>query len=58
MIVEFRNMESTKKPHPIGQDDLQVTAIALANNLILFTHNTREFERVKGLQLEDLEVVI
>jgi tRNA(fMet)-specific endonuclease VapC len=58
MIVEFRNMESTKKPHPIGQDDLQVTAITLANNLILVTHNIQEFERVKELQLEDWEVVI
>jgi tRNA(fMet)-specific endonuclease VapC len=58
MIVEFRNMESTKKSHPIGQDDLQVTAIALANNLILVTHNTREFERVQELQLEDWEVRI
>lgn len=51
-------MESTKKPHPIGQDDLQVTAITLANNLILVTHNIQEFERVKELQLEDWEVVI
>jgi tRNA(fMet)-specific endonuclease VapC len=58
MIVEFRTMESTKVPHPIGQDDLQVTAIALANNLILVTHNTREFERVQELQLEDWEVRI
>jgi predicted nucleic acid-binding protein len=27
--------------------------IALANNLIFATHNTREFERVEGLKLED-----
>ena len=38
---------------PIGSYDLQIAAIALANNLILVTHNTREFERVEGLQLED-----
>ena len=56
MIVEFRTMESTKVPHPIGQDDLQVTPIALANNLILVTHNRREFGRVDGLQFEDWEV--
>jgi hypothetical protein len=30
--------------------------IALANNLTLVTHNTREFERAKGLQIEDWEV--
>ena len=41
---------------PIGAYDLQIAAIALANNLILVTHNTREFERVDGLQLEDWEV--
>jgi tRNA(fMet)-specific endonuclease VapC len=37
----------------IGSYDLQIAAIALANNLILVTHNTREFERVEGLNLED-----
>ena len=41
---------------PIGPYDLQIAAIALANNLTLVTHNTREFERVRGLQLEDWEV--
>ena len=34
----------------------QITAIALANNLILVTHNIRELERVDGLQLDDWEV--
>ena len=38
---------------PIGSYDLQIAAIALAHNLILVTHNTREFERVEGLKLED-----
>lgn len=40
---------------PIGPYDLQIAAIAIANNLILVTHNTREFGRVNGLQLEDWE---
>ncbi|MCY7407524.1 MAG: type II toxin-antitoxin system VapC family toxin [Alkalinema sp. CAN_BIN05] len=43
---------------PIGAYDLQIAAIALANNLILITHNTQEFERVNGLQLEDWEIVV
>jgi len=43
---------------PIGPNDFQIAAIALANKLILVTHNTREFSRVSGLQLEDWEVVI
>ena len=41
---------------PIGPNDLQIGAIALANNLILVTHNTREFSRVEGLLLEDWEL--
>ncbi len=41
---------------PIGIHDLLIAAIALANNLILVTHNTREFERVEDLEIEDWEV--
>jgi tRNA(fMet)-specific endonuclease VapC len=40
---------------PIGAYDLQIAAIALANDLTLVTHNTGEFERVEGLQIEDWE---
>lgn len=42
----------------IGAYDLQIAAIALANNLTLVTHNTREFRRVDGLQVEDWEVEV
>ncbi|MFO1429328.1 MAG: type II toxin-antitoxin system VapC family toxin [Candidatus Competibacteraceae bacterium] len=38
---------------PIGPNDLMIAAIALVNQLILVTHNTREFARGAGLQLED-----
>ena len=31
-------------------------SFALANNLILVTHNTREFERVDELRVEDWEI--
>lgn len=41
---------------PIEPYDLQVAAIALANNLTLVTHNTDEFRRVERLQIEDWEV--
>lgn len=41
---------------PIGAYDLQIAAIALANSLILITHNIREFSRVEGLRYEDWEV--
>jgi tRNA(fMet)-specific endonuclease VapC len=40
---------------PIGACDLLIAAIALAHNLTLITHNTREFGRVDGLQVEDWE---
>ena len=43
------------KGTPIGAYDLQIAAIALANNLTLVTHNTREFERIENLALEDWE---
>jgi tRNA(fMet)-specific endonuclease VapC len=40
----------------IGPNDLQIAAIALANNLILVTHNTSEFGRVAGLKIEDWQI--
>ena len=41
---------------PIGQNDMLIAAIALAYDLTLVTHNTREFGRIDGLKLEDWEV--
>jgi tRNA(fMet)-specific endonuclease VapC len=40
---------------PIGSNDLQIAAIAIANNLTLVTHNVAEFSRVVGLSWEDWE---
>ncbi len=40
---------------PIGAYDLQIASIALAHDLILVTHNLREFQRVDNLKLEDWE---
>ena len=37
----------------IGQLDMLIGAHAKSRNLILVTNNTREFERVDGLQIED-----
>ena len=39
----------------IGPNDLLIAATARAHDLILVTHNTREFSRVVGLNLEDWE---
>lgn len=40
----------------IGANDLFIAAIAKSHDLILVTHNTDEFARVSGLQLEDWHV--
>jgi tRNA(fMet)-specific endonuclease VapC len=45
-----------KQGSPIGPYDMQIAAIALANDLILVTHNTREFCRVPELRVEDWEI--
>lgn len=41
---------------PIGNNDLLIASIAIAHNLTLVTHNTGEFIRVEGLEIEDWEV--
>lgn len=38
---------------PIGSLDTMIAAHALSLNAVLVTNNTREFSRVKGLQLEN-----
>jgi len=39
----------------IGSHDLLIASIAVANGLILVTHNTGEFERISGLPVQDWE---
>ena len=38
---------------PIGEMDLLIASQALGDDLTLVTNNTREFERVQGLKLEN-----
>ena len=40
---------------PIGPYDVLIAGQALARELILVTHNIREFQRVPGLRIEDWE---
>lgn len=47
-----------KKGAPIGGNDLMIASIALANNLILVTANTREFSKVNELIIENWTVPI
>ena len=37
---------------PIGANDLMIASIALAQDCVVGTRNTREFQRVPGLRLE------
>ncbi|MEQ9551197.1 MAG: hypothetical protein RIM23_16495 [Coleofasciculus sp. G3-WIS-01] len=55
-IIYLKGINLNVKGIPIRAYDLQIVAIALANNLMLMTHNTKEFGRVDGLQVEDWEV--
>ncbi len=41
---------------PIGPNDLMIAAVAQSRQLILVTHNTREFSRVPGHLIEDWEL--
>ena len=40
----------------IGGNDLWIAAHALASDLVLITNNTREFERVDNLKVENWAV--
>lgn len=47
--------ELARQGTPIGPYDLQIAAIALANDCTLVTHNVREFARLPNLSIEDWE---
>ena len=42
----------------IGPNDLMIAAIAVANDVIVVTHNTAEFGRVVGLTVEDWQLAL
>ena len=56
--VSYGDVRSSleKKRETIGGNDLLIAAIALANNLILITHNVSEFSRVIGLTVEHTKI--
>ncbi len=45
----------TKAGTPIGPNDLLIAAIAVSQNCILVSHNTKEFRRITELEVEDWE---
>jgi tRNA(fMet)-specific endonuclease VapC len=52
--ASIRAMLATRG-RPIGPNDVLIAATASAHNLVLVTHNSREFSRVVGLRTEDWE---
>jgi len=44
-----------RKGNIIGPNDLLIASIAISNNLTLVTNNTKEFSRIKGLNIIDWE---
>ncbi len=50
--------ELEKAGIPIGPYDFQIASIALVHDLILVTHNAKEFSRIKGLKTEDWEKTV
>ena len=49
--VQFTRLKEAGTP--IGANDLWIACHALAEQAVLVTNNTREFERIDGLQLEN-----
>ena len=45
-----------KEGAPIGAYDLLIAAQGLSRGAVVVTHNTKEFERIPGLKLEDWTV--
>jgi tRNA(fMet)-specific endonuclease VapC len=42
-----------KKGTPVDDIDLLIAGVAIANNLVLITHNQKHFSKIKELELED-----
>ena len=55
MVFGRLNAQLEARGEKIGIKDLQIASIAISQDLILVTHNIREFERIQGLRLEDWE---
>jgi tRNA(fMet)-specific endonuclease VapC len=45
--------ELRKKGTPVDDIDLLIAGVAIANNLVLITHNQKHFGKIKELELED-----
>jgi tRNA(fMet)-specific endonuclease VapC len=45
--------ELRKDGKPLDDIDLLIAGVAVANNLVLVTHNRNHFERIRKLEIED-----
>ena len=52
-IEKFEKLRIEKKLKKMGRADMLIACIALANNALLVTRNTRDFENVVGLRMEN-----
>ena len=43
--------DNTRSGNPISVEDAQIASIALYNNFLLTTRNTRDFEKINGIKL-------
>ena len=50
---QFGQLKHEIKSHPIGPYDLMIAAHARSLGLTLITNNTKEFERVAGLRVNN-----
>lgn len=48
-------LDLERSGRPVGPNDLLIAATARAYDLVVVTHNTREFGRITGLRTEDWE---
>jgi len=53
LLTEFRGANLEKKGTPIGPYDLLIAGLARSQDLTLVTNNTKEFERIDNLRLEN-----
>lgn len=52
-IYAFQKAELANSGNIVDDLDLQIASICISNRLILVTNNTKDFERINDLQIED-----
>ena len=50
---QYAKIRNATRAQPVGAEDLMIAACAMARSAVLVTNNTREFQRISGLKLEN-----